>query len=100
MIFLGRVGVFHRRVRRSGILPIIPLVPGYPCIVPGYPWSVPGLSLLVPSQFQDVPDLSWFTFNQQYIKSPRDNDLIHISEKYLTQENFLFTCEKCQKSYL
>ena len=26
----------------DGILPIMPLVPGYPCSVPGYPWSVPG----------------------------------------------------------
>ena len=37
------------------ILPIIPLVPGYPCSVPGYP----GLSLLVPSHPQDVPGKSY-----------------------------------------
>ena len=35
------------------ILPIMPLVPGYPCTVPGPgPVAIPGLSLLVLSQFQ------------------------------------------------
>ena len=33
----------------SGILPIMPLVPDYPCSVPGYPWSVPGNPRSVPA---------------------------------------------------
>ena len=39
----------------TGILPIMPLVPGYPCSVPGYPWSVPGYPGSVPACPQLVP---------------------------------------------
>ena len=50
-----------------GILPIMPLVPGYPCSVPGYPWSVPGYPGSFPAcQFQDVPDSPCLMFYQQY----------------------------------
>ena len=55
-----------------GILPIMPLVPGYPCSVlaiPGLSLAIPGLSLLVLSQFQDVPNSSCLTFYQHYINS-------------------------------
>ena len=38
-----------------GILPIMPLVPGYPCLVPGYPWSVPGYPGSVPACPESVP---------------------------------------------
>ena len=38
-----------------GILPIMPLVPGYPCSVPGYPWSVPGYPGSVPACPESVP---------------------------------------------
>ena len=38
-----------------GILPIMPLVPGYPCSVPGYPWSASGYPRSVPACPESVP---------------------------------------------
>ena len=38
-----------------GILPVMPLVPGYPCSVPGYPWSVPSYPRSVPACPESVP---------------------------------------------
>ena len=40
---------------RFSILPIMPLVPGYPCSVPGYPWSVPLNLGSVPARPKSVP---------------------------------------------
>ena len=36
-------------------LPIMPLVPGYPCSVPGYHWSVPSSPGSVPACPESVP---------------------------------------------
>ena len=44
-----------RESKCLGILPITPLVPGYPCSVPGYPWSVPGYPGPVPACSESVP---------------------------------------------
>ena len=67
-----------------GILPIMPLVPGYPCSVPGYPLSVPGYPGPVPACPESVPGCPWFIVSNilsaiylqlQETKSPRYNDL-------------------------
>ena len=46
---------FQSHAKSMGILPIMPLVPGYPCSVPGYPWSVPGYPESVPACPESVP---------------------------------------------
>ena len=37
-------------IKNFGILPIMPIVLGYPCSVPGYPWSVPACPESVPKE--------------------------------------------------
>ena len=82
-----------------GILPFMPLVPGYPCSVPGYPLIFPGYPGSIPACLESVLGCPWFILSHvlsamyqqlQQTKWHTDNDLIHISEKYLIQENFMF----------
>ena len=39
-------------------------------------------------------------FQLQQTNSPRENDVIKISEKYVIQEKFLFMCEQWQKKVI
>ena len=97
--FLIQILIFYQLCHLSLVIPVLSLA------IPGLSLTIPGLSLLVPSQLQDVPDYlvsHWINniLQLQKINSPRNNALIHISEKYLIQENFLFMREQWQESYL
>ena len=67
----------------------MPLVPGYPCSVLDYTCSVPGYPGSVPACPESGPGCTWFMLShvlsaiyQQILqtKSPRNNDLIQMSE--------------------
>ena len=45
------------------------VIPGLSLAIPGVSLLILGLFLLVLGQFQDVPDSSCLTFNEQYINS-------------------------------
>ena len=52
-----------------GILPIMQLVPGYPCSVPGYPWSVHGNPGSVPACPESVPECPPFHLVSRFISN-------------------------------
>ena len=66
--------VFYQLCHLSLVIPLLSLV-------------IPGLSLLVPSRFQDVPDSSCLTFNQQYINCYNKLNLLDIMIWHIFQKN-------------
>ena len=45
--------------RQLGILPIMPLVPGYPCSIPGYPCPIPVYPCSIPVYPCSIPGCPW-----------------------------------------